>query len=307
LAPPEQRQEILAFIEEQLSRTDAASKTLQAIQAKLKQARASILKAAVEGRLVKTEAELARKKGIYSEGAEEVFERVSLEAATQPAEGRKSKGALASIKPCIDQSLAEPPEGWAWVRMQDIAQLIRNGYSGKPTEKGSVPILRISSVRAMSVDPSDTRRLEGEIQDYQKSIASKGCLLITRYNGNPDLVGVMGLLRSPDLVVHPDKLIRVEIDLPCIDNEWVEIAFNTGITRHLLRQRVRTTAGQAGISGQDVKQMPIPIPPIQEQQRIVAEVQRRFSVFDQVAATVNTSLRRCGQLRQAVLKRAFGG
>jgi type I restriction enzyme S subunit len=145
------------------------------------------------------------------------------------------------------------------------------------------------------------------MQDYGKSIASKGCLLITRYNGNPDLVGVMGLLRSPDPVVHPDKLIRVEIDLPCINNEWVEIAFNTGITRHLLRQRVRTTAGQAGISGLDVKQMPIPVPPIREQQRIVAKVQRRFSVLDQVEATVNACLSRCGQFKQVALKRVFEG
>jgi type I restriction enzyme S subunit len=307
LAPPEQRQEILAFVDQQLSRADATTSTLQVIQAKLKQARASILKAAVDGRLVETEAELARQTGRYYEDAEELFERVTHEAATQPAEGRKHRDALASIKPSTDESLAEPPEGWGWVRMQDISQLIRNGYSGKPTEKGSVPILRISSVRAMSVDPSDCRRLEGKIQDYEKSIASKGCLLITRYNGNPDLVGVMGLLRSPDPVVHPDKLIRVEIDLPCIDNEWVEIAFNTGVTRKLLRQRIRTTAGQAGISGQDVKQMPIPLPPIREQQRIVAEVERRFSVVDQVEATVNTCLSRCGKLKQAVLKRAFGG
>ena len=306
--PEEAKQEaIVADLDKQLSCLDETTSTLQVIQAKLKQARASILKAAVEGRLVETEARLAKQSGSYYEDAEELFEGLTLEAATQLAEGHKRKGMPASIKPCIDESLPEQPEGWAWARMQDIAQLIRNGYSGKPTENGSVPILRISSVRAMSVDPSDTRRLEGEIQDYEKSIASKGCLLITRYNGNPDLVGVMGLLRSPNLVVHPDKLIRVVIDLACIDNEWVEIAFNTGVTRNLLRQRVRTTAGQAGISGQDVKQMPIPIPPIREQQRIVKEVQRRFSVLDQVESTVNASLKRCGQLKQAVLKRAFGG
>jgi hypothetical protein len=40
---------------------------------------------------------------------------------------------------------------------------------------------------------------------------------------------------------------------------------------------------------------------------IIAEVERRFSVLDQVEATVNASLWRCGRLRQAVLKRAFGG
>ena len=307
LPPIKVQESIVAEIDTQISRLDETVTNLQGIQTKLKQARASILKAAVEGRLVETEAALARQSGRYYEDAEELFERVTLEAATQLPERRKRKGSPASIKPDIDAEPPEPPEGWTWVRMQDIAQLIRNGYSGKPTEMGPVPILRISSVRVMSVDPSDTRTLEGEIHDYEKSIASKGCLLITRYNGNPDLVGVMGLLRSPDPVVHPDKLIRVEIDLPCIDNEWVEIAFNTGITRNLLRQRVRTTAGQAGISGQDVKQMPIPIPPIREQHRIVAEVQRRLSVLDQVEATVIASLRRCSLLRQAILKRAFEG
>lgn len=85
------------------------------------------------------------------------------------------------------------------------------------------------------------------------------------------------------------------------------MAFNTGITRALLRKRVRTTAGQAGISGQDVKAMPIPIPPTAEQMRITQEIKRRFSVLDQVEATVQASLQRCGILRQAILKRAFEG
>jgi hypothetical protein len=39
----------------------------------------------------------------------------------------------------------------------------------------------------------------------------------------------------------------------------------------------------------------------------VAEVDRRFSVLDQVESTVTASLARCGKLRQAILKRAFGG
>jgi type I restriction enzyme S subunit len=55
LAPPEERLEILSFIDQQLSRADDTNTSLMAIQAKLKQARASILKAAVEGRLVETE------------------------------------------------------------------------------------------------------------------------------------------------------------------------------------------------------------------------------------------------------------
>jgi hypothetical protein len=51
--------------------------------------------------------------------------------------------------------------------------------------------------------------------------------------------------------------------------------------------------------------MPVPVPPTEEQIRIIQEVQRRFSVLDQVEATVQTSLDGCGILRQAILKRAF--
>ncbi len=61
------------------------------------------------------------------------------------------------------------------------------------------------------------------------------------------------------------------------------------------------------LTGAKLKQIMLASPPLEEQDIIVAEVERRFSVLDQVEATVNASLRRCGQLRQAVLKRAFSG
>ncbi len=47
--------------------------------------------------------------------------------------------------------------------------------------------------------------------------------------------------------------------------------------------------------------------PLAEQHQIVAEVERRFSILDQVESTVQASLARCALLRQAILKRAFEG
>ncbi len=69
LAPAQEHAEILSFLEQQLSCVEATTSTLQAIQVKIKQARATILKAAVEGRLVESGAELARKSGSYYEAA----------------------------------------------------------------------------------------------------------------------------------------------------------------------------------------------------------------------------------------------
>jgi type I restriction enzyme S subunit len=51
--------------------------------------------------------------------------------------------------------------------------------------------------------------------------------------------------------------------------------------------------------------LPIPLPPLAEQTRIVAEVERRFSVVEELEAVVAANLKRAGRLRQAVLQRAF--
>jgi type I restriction enzyme S subunit len=62
LAPPEEQDRIVDEIDKQFTRLDAATAALKRVQANLKRYRASVLKAACEGRLVPTEAELARRR-----------------------------------------------------------------------------------------------------------------------------------------------------------------------------------------------------------------------------------------------------
>jgi len=50
-----------------------------------------------------------------------------------------------------------------------------------------------------------------------------------------------------------------------------------------------------------------PLPPLAEQQRIVAEVERRLSVVEELEGAVGANLQRAGRLRQAILQRAFAG
>ncbi|MEX2163176.1 MAG: restriction endonuclease subunit S [Sulfuricaulis sp.] len=63
VAPLDQQKRIVAEIEKQFSRLDEAVANLKRVKANLKRYKAAVLKAAVEGRLVETEAELARKEG----------------------------------------------------------------------------------------------------------------------------------------------------------------------------------------------------------------------------------------------------
>jgi hypothetical protein len=53
--------------------------------------------------------------------------------------------------------------------------------------------------------------------------------------------------------------------------------------------------------------VPIPLPPLVEQTRIVAEVERRLSVVEELEAVVSANLQRATRLRQSVLQKAFTG
>ncbi len=76
LPPRSEQDRIVAEIEKQFTRLDAAVAALKRVQANLKRYRAAVLKAACEGRLVPTEAELARKEGRTYETGEQLLARI---------------------------------------------------------------------------------------------------------------------------------------------------------------------------------------------------------------------------------------
>lgn len=298
----EQRQ-IVAEIEKQFTRLDAGVAALRRVQANLKRYRAAVLKAACEGRLVPTEAELARVEGRTYETGEQLLARIL-------ADRRKNWHGRGKYKePAAPDTAGLPtlPGGWTWASLDHLLELMRNGISAKPEGDAGLPILRISAVRALSVNFEDVRHLDAESSEYQDYALAAGDLLFTRYNGNPELVGVCGVVPAvTSQIVYPDKLIRCKLITSGALPQFVAMMANVGASRDYLAKRVRTTAGQAGVSGGDLKGMPIPLAPAAEQTRIVAEVERRLSVVEELEAAVVANVQRATRLRQSVLQRAFG-
>ena len=70
---------------------------------------------------------------------------------------------------------------------------------------------------------------------------------------------------------------------------------------------VATGTAQLTVPLAGLRRLPISLPPIAEQRRIVAEVDRRLSIVREVEAEVDANLKRAHALRQAVLARAFTG
>lgn len=208
----------------------------------------------------------------------------------------------------VEGDLAGDRAEWRNVHLGDIAISVRNGISIKPVGESGTRILRISAVRPMTLDLDDVRYLGQPLDNFDSFRLAAGDVVFTRYNGSVDLVGVCAAV--PELLeptVYPDKLIRIRVPSDVLLPAFLVIAASTGEGRAFIGSRIRTTAGQAGVSGADIKGIPLRVPPLAVQRRIVAEVDRHLSIIREVEAEVDANLKRAQALRQAVLARAIRG
>jgi type I restriction enzyme S subunit len=149
--------------------------------------------------------------------------------------------------------------------------------------------------------------LSGPLSKYEESRVEPGDVLFTRYNGSRNLVGVCAVvpLEIPP-TIHPDKLIRVRVPNEILAANMLAVLASSGAGRAHVESRIRTTAGQSGISGSDLKSLPLTIPPRDVQETILLEMARRLSVVDQLNAEITNGALRLTRLRNSILMKAFG-
>ncbi|WP_084617961.1 restriction endonuclease subunit S [Cellvibrio sp. OA-2007] len=195
-------------------------------------------------------------------------------------------------------------------KLSNLINEMRNGLSAKPNEQGlGVPILRISSVRSLFVDQVDVRFLELDEIEVQRYSLKPEDLLFTRYNGSLEFVGVCGQVRklSHENLVYPDKLIRVRVNKEKIIPSYLELYYASADVREFVMSLVKSTSGQKGISGQDLKDMNICFPSVVEQTEIVRRVEKLFAYADQIEQRVKDAQARVNHLTQSILAKAFRG
>jgi type I restriction enzyme S subunit len=310
IASLEEQEIAIAYIELHLSRLDGSITTLQGIQAKLKQARASILKAAVEGRLVETEAELARRNATDYENAEALLQRSLAEKKrlfqeAQLQAGRRKTWKEPSRPECHDTS--SKPEGWTITSMEQIAD-VSGGLAkdSKNTSGESLSYLRVANVQRGKLELEHIKTIICPSEKVDGLLLKKGDVLLNE-GGDRDKLG-RGWVWNGEIrrCIHQNHVFKARLALPAIQPRFISHYCNT-LGESYFQNEGKQTTNLASISLSKVRALPIALPPASEQLRILEEIDRRFSVLDQVEATVQSSLQRCGNLRQAILKRAFGG
>jgi type I restriction enzyme S subunit len=299
--PLDQQKRIVAEIEKQFSRLDEAVANLKRVKASLKRYKAAVLKAAVEGRLVETEAEIARREGRNFETGAQLLQRI-LETRRSQWKGRGKYKEPAAPDTTV---LPELPEGWAYAtaeQLTDANRAITYGVIklGEPVT-GGVPVLRSSDVRQLRIDFDDVKRISPEIAgNYRRTFLSGGEVVIT-------VRGTLGGIAVVPPQCSGFNVSREVAMLALMEPAMAHLIVLFIASAPLEGWLMRRTKGIAytGINIETLKALPIPVPPIAEQQRIVAEVDRRLTLIREVDAQVAANLARTERLRRSTLAFAF--
>lgn len=311
VAPENEQLRISAAVESYHSRLDDAVSTLERVERNLKRYRASVLKAAVEGRLVTTEAVLAKQEGRNYETASVLLDRQSERNLSEKKRAGRLWGA-GVVPELSDQERQTLPEGWCWAKVQDLGStpedVVQVGPMSMRSEdfsESGVPVLNVGCVQWGYVDESKIHHLpEDQARSFGRYRVVPGDVLFTRSG----TVGrtALAMERHDGWLITFHLLRARTLESRCLP-QFLRIVLEGA--PHVRRQTREASIGttRAGFNTMLLAMLDVPVPPLKEQHRIVAEVERILVQVQHALVNVELNRRRCRRLRQSVVRWAFEG
>jgi type I restriction enzyme S subunit len=292
----DEQRRIVAELEKQFSRLDEAVANLQRVKANLKRYKASVLKDAVEGRLVPTEAELARREGRTFETGEQLLQRI-LEARRSSWTGR---GKFRSPEaPARDAS--ELPEGWTWSSIDQLAEV---GTGATPNRSkteywtdGDVPWVTSGVANGDYVEKASEFVTRRALAETNLTLYPAGTLLVAMY-GEGKTRGKCAELRIPATTNQALAALQVSDEVRAYVRHFLELNYEE-------MRKVASGGVQPNLNLSLVRAVAVPLPSVAEQVRIVAEVDSRLSLKIETDRLIENNLKRAKLFRNNFLKELF--
>lgn len=229
----------------------------------------SILQLAVQGKLVEQRAE---------EGtARESLEQIKLEK-DQFIKDKKIKKSKPLPEITEDEIPFEIPESWEWVRWGELSFSIQYGYNAPAIANGQYKMVRISDIQNNKVLWDTVPYCEIKDDDVETYQLAEDDILFARTGGT---VGKSFLVKEvPCNAVYAGYLIRTRFDAQKLVPEYLKFFMESQLYWQQLRNGTIATA-QPNCNGQTLSKMVVPIPPLEEQHRIVAKIEGILPYIDQ--------------------------
>jgi len=261
--------------------------------------RQTILQEAVQGKLTQRDPS--------DEPASVLLQRIKAEKQKLVKEGKlKKEKELPAIQE--EEILFKLPQGWVWCRLAEVCTLITDGthLTPKYIDKGQI-FLSAQNVKPFRFIPQNHRYVSDE--DYQTYIkskkAEKGDILMTRVGAGIGEATVIDIDLNFAFYV---SLCLLKPFKNGIFPHYIELYLNSPLGRgHSTSKTLGRGVSAGNLNLNLIRSFELPLPPFEEQQRIVAKVKALQQHFDALEAQMEQSWEQATQLLQAVLKEAFEG
>ena len=288
IVPSIKKQQDIIDLEVQLVEKELSVEELLSDQlTQLENLNQAILQEAVQGKLVKQDPK--------DEPASELLKRIKAEKVKS---GKKEKP-LPPIKP--EKVPFEIPESWAWCRLFDIISILGDGLHGTPNydKSGQYYFINGNNLINGKIEMKDTtkRVSETEFLKHRKHLIHTTVFVsingtlgnLAYYNGEKIILGKSACYFN----LHQEILreyIGVFIKSSYFLKYAVEVASETTIKN---------------VSLKSMRLLPIPLPPLSEQNRIVAKIEKQLVKTKQLKEHIIANQKATEQLLKALLHQAF--
>lgn len=282
------------ILEEKLSDIEVVTIEIENQQTLLQQLRQAILQEAVQGKLTKQDPN--------DEPAEKLLQRIKAEKQQLIAAGKLKKEK--ELPPITEDEVSfDLPKGWVWCRLGEISDV---GTGATPLTSrtdyynGNIAWVTSSATGEPFVVEAEKYITEKALLETNCKIYPIGTLLIAMYG--------QGKTRGQ----IAELLIEAATNQACAS---IELTLNQVHHKKYIKQffqkmyeEIRELAAggaQPNLNLQKIKETIVPLPPLSEQQRIVAKVEQLMQMVNELEQQVQQSKEQASQLLQAVLKEAF--
>jgi len=202
------------------------------------------------------------------------------------------------------------PDGWTWRTLGDIAEVV--GGVTKDTKKQSdprnveVPYLRVANVQRGFLDLSNVTTIRVPAETARRLELQRGDVLLNE-GGDRDKLG-RGWVWNDQVpqCIHQNHVFRARIRDDTLEPKLLAYYANE-LAREWFGRNATQTVNLASISLSKIKQLPVPIPPAADQQRIVEILEDHLSRLDAATDYLRSARARALAWRRSLVQNAVWG
>lgn len=196
------------------------------------------------------------------------------------------------------------------VQLDSIAEITGGITKGRKLDRSEtiqLPYLRVANVQNGYLDLNEIKTIELKHSEREKYLLKYGDVLYTE-GGDRDKLG-RGTIWKNEIkeCVHQNHVFKARIDKKHALPQYVSYWSMSIPARNYFYVKGKQSVNLASINKTILSALPLPLPSLDTQKKIVTEIEDRFSVCDSIEQTVDTVLVQAEAMRQSILKKAFEG